>query len=106
VQCEISNATFGWAAWEACSATWENCLNLFIPSSVSLDGLTDNTAKPSQRGLSDTEKLRYYTEKCGSNESNILVDLRRLTRALSEARGSIVVKALCYKPEGRGFDTR
>jgi hypothetical protein len=21
-------------------------------------------------------------------------------------RGSIVVKALCYKPEGRGFDTR
>jgi hypothetical protein len=22
------------------------------------------------------------------------------------ARGSIVVKALCYKPEGRGFDTR
>jgi hypothetical protein len=22
------------------------------------------------------------------------------------ARGSLVVKALCYKPEGRGFDTR
>jgi hypothetical protein len=22
------------------------------------------------------------------------------------ARGSIVVKALCYKPEGRGFETR
>jgi hypothetical protein len=21
-----------------------------------------------------------------------------------EARGSVVVKALCYKPEGRGFD--
>jgi hypothetical protein len=21
-------------------------------------------------------------------------------------RGSVVVKALCYKPEGRGFDTR
>jgi hypothetical protein len=21
------------------------------------------------------------------------------------ARGSVVVKALCYKPEGRGFDT-
>jgi hypothetical protein len=25
---------------------------------------------------------------------------------LSAARGSVVVKALCYKPEGRGFDTR
>jgi hypothetical protein len=24
----------------------------------------------------------------------------------SGARGSIVVKALCYKPEGRGFETR
>jgi hypothetical protein len=22
------------------------------------------------------------------------------------ARGTVVVKALCYKPEGRGFDTR
>jgi hypothetical protein len=22
------------------------------------------------------------------------------------ARGRVVVKALCYKPEGRGFDTR
>jgi hypothetical protein len=22
------------------------------------------------------------------------------------ARGNVVVKALCYKPEGRGFDTR
>jgi hypothetical protein len=24
----------------------------------------------------------------------------------SGARGSVVVRALCYKPEGRGFDTR
>jgi hypothetical protein len=24
----------------------------------------------------------------------------------NEAHGSIVVKALCYKPEGRGFETR
>jgi hypothetical protein len=25
---------------------------------------------------------------------------------LVNSRGSVVVKALCYKPEGRGFDTR
>jgi hypothetical protein len=25
---------------------------------------------------------------------------------LIRARGSVVVKALCYKPEGRGFETR
>jgi hypothetical protein len=30
------------------------------------------------------------------------VGLRRQERA----RGSVVVKALCYKSEGRGFDTR
>jgi hypothetical protein len=26
--------------------------------------------------------------------------------AVCGARGSVMVKALCYKPEGRGFDTR
>jgi hypothetical protein len=25
--------------------------------------------------------------------------------SIKEAHGSTVVKALCYKPEGRGFDT-
>jgi hypothetical protein len=25
---------------------------------------------------------------------------------IEEARGSVVVKALCYNPEGRGFETR
>jgi hypothetical protein len=25
---------------------------------------------------------------------------------ISGVRGSVVVKALCYKPEGRGFETR
>jgi hypothetical protein len=25
---------------------------------------------------------------------------------ITNLRGSIVVKALCYKPEGRGFETR
>jgi hypothetical protein len=25
---------------------------------------------------------------------------------INGVRGSVVVKALCYKPEGRGFDTR
>jgi hypothetical protein len=34
--------------------------------------------------------------------------LRRLNTALRPkgARGSVVVKALCHKPEGRGFDSR
>jgi hypothetical protein len=27
-------------------------------------------------------------------------------RELEDGIGSVVVKALCYKPEGRGFETR
>jgi hypothetical protein len=29
-----------------------------------------------------------------------------LLHIISGVRGSVVVKALCYKPEGRGFETR
>jgi hypothetical protein len=28
-----------------------------------------------------------------------------LMHSAQQVRGSVVVKALCYKPEGRGFDT-
>jgi hypothetical protein len=30
----------------------------------------------------------------------------RMSYIIPGARGSVVVKALCYKPEGRGFDSR
>jgi hypothetical protein len=29
-----------------------------------------------------------------------------MLHSLAEVRGSVVVKALCYESEGRGFDTR
>jgi hypothetical protein len=32
--------------------------------------------------------------------------LLRYYRFVLGARGNVVVKALCYKPEGRGFETR
>jgi hypothetical protein len=32
--------------------------------------------------------------------------LKQMYRHLLGARGSVVVKALCYNSEGRGFDTR
>jgi hypothetical protein len=32
--------------------------------------------------------------------------LRILYIVRNGVRGSVVVKALCYKPEGRGFDSR
>jgi hypothetical protein len=34
------------------------------------------------------------------------VDNIRMDLGEVGARGSVVVKALCYKPEGRGFDSR
>jgi hypothetical protein len=33
-------------------------------------------------------------------------DTRVLVASSYFARGRVVVQALCYKPEGRGFDTR
>jgi hypothetical protein len=30
---------------------------------------------------------------------------KAVTLYLGETRGSVVIKALCYKPEGRGFET-
>jgi hypothetical protein len=38
-------------------------------------------------------------------EMNTLFSLLSLLAKKIGARGSVVVKALCYKPEGRGFDT-
>jgi hypothetical protein len=45
-------------------------------------------------------------------KSNHLLVIWKVTEQLKvilkeavRARGSVVVKALCYKPEGRGFDT-
>jgi hypothetical protein len=37
-------------------------------------------------------------------EGDVMQDIQTLK--IKGARGSVVVKALCYKPEGRGFDTR
>jgi hypothetical protein len=42
-------------------------------------------------------------------QKNTRKNIRELIKLLPVyvgARGSVVVKALCYKPEGRGFDTR
>jgi hypothetical protein len=37
---------------------------------------------------------------------NTLFIIYDLFSDVSGARGSVVVKALCYKPEGRGLDSR
>jgi hypothetical protein len=39
-------------------------------------------------------------------EGEIVRPLCECTQHYMGARGSVVVKALCYKPEGRGFETR
>jgi hypothetical protein len=46
------------------------------------------------------EELLLLREKLNSFLNYIFILL------YSGALGSVVVKALCYKPEGRGFDTR
>jgi hypothetical protein len=40
----------------------------------------------------------YYSQAAGSKRSKLIININ--------LRGSLVIKALCYKPEDRGFDTR
>jgi hypothetical protein len=38
--------------------------------------------------------------------SNLLLVFLEVLNIFLGVRGSVVVKALCYKPKGRGFDSR
>jgi hypothetical protein len=50
---------------------------------------------------------KLCVEKRGRVEECSVASLRdKRGKTLCGCRDSIVVKALCYKPEGRGFDTR
>jgi hypothetical protein len=40
-----------------------------------------------------------------NNFASLLIKFRQL-KGGGQARGSVMVKALCYKPEGLGFDTQ
>jgi hypothetical protein len=68
-----------------------------------------------------TRKLRYvhpedggdmFLRNVGSYNNYTVAHPKRQHQFLPSAtlfpgaRGSVVVKALCYKPEGRGFETR
>jgi hypothetical protein len=46
--------------------------------------------------------VHYYCKFCFFQEYKYLNVITEHPRG---ARGSVVVKALCYKPEGRGFDS-
>jgi hypothetical protein len=59
------------------------------------------------------EAPHLQNHMCNLLSSSSLSILKRLSGPHSSpatydkgARGSVVVKALCYKPEGRGFETR
>jgi hypothetical protein len=47
-----------------------------------------------------------FTVKIGRNASEMLALLTLPYGEYTRARSSVVVKALCYKPEGHGFETR
>jgi hypothetical protein len=52
-------------------------------------------------GFGFPANLHLVSELVSTNEPDFLLDI-----SMIGARGSVVVKALCYKPEGRGFDSR
>jgi hypothetical protein len=47
--------------------------------------------------------MQRYETRVGSNLSS---QLNLIIYEKAEASGSVVFKALCQKPEGRGFETR
>jgi hypothetical protein len=62
---------------------------------------------PALRKMDDIETsglLGCRVMQCGRKELMSLCELSVF--ACRMVRGSVVVKALCYKPEGRGFETR
>jgi hypothetical protein len=55
----------------------------------------------------DPEKPKCRPRTLHTDENCVIVEgLIREYHVYRGARGNIVVKELCYKPEGRGFDTR
>jgi hypothetical protein len=50
-------------------------------------------------------KMVQIAIACVTTHTNITIYMNHRATAMG-ARDSVVVKALCYKPEGRGFKTR
>jgi hypothetical protein len=54
--------------------------------------------------------IRSFVQRSGSTfllrASPDAISIQLCTSKVVGARGSVVVKALCYKPKGRGFDSR
>jgi hypothetical protein len=65
------------------------------------DFLVDSYGLLCSSALSDERTGLYFVS---ISLESVIMYIRYLHKM--EARGSVVVKALCYKPEGRGFDTR
>jgi hypothetical protein len=57
------------------------------------------------------KNLKHFTEPCSALQEMLVTkgifldELYPRFMFLAGARGRVVVKALCYKPEGLGFDT-
>jgi hypothetical protein len=52
------------------------------------------------------ELMQWLNEKNYVTLAFLYVILLNITHKVLGERGRVVVKALCYKPQGRGFDTR
>jgi hypothetical protein len=55
--------------------------------------------------VSDVRQIEVHTAEPSIPGPSCL-EVEIANAKMEGARGSVVVKALCYKPEGRGFDSR
>jgi hypothetical protein len=91
---KVNQPTNLWGA-EQCSRGHQLCSH----SVVSLNFMEPEDSLPRSLELSTSpvHTIPTYVFK---------INLNVIYPLTSGARGSVVVKALCYKPEGRGFETR
>jgi hypothetical protein len=57
--------------------------------------------------MSDTRDVQVDGSTADIQQQTVIIPAISTSRLIAKFRGhAVVVKALCYKPEGRGFETR
>jgi hypothetical protein len=77
-----------------------------MESRGSVSCLQERTTVPSLKTHECGQHIHLNILDLPSRSSKLQKQYMRYVKTFGETCGSVVVKALCYKLEGRGFDTR
>jgi hypothetical protein len=91
------------SAWMTANATMEYCV-LAQNNTALQQGMVFSTRSISSFYEQEKFAVAFINQEIEMKHPEVLLIYFML--GWSEARGNVVVKALCYKLEGRGFETR